>query len=200
MTVVRLNVILFQVLEYFFKRPWFTQWTVVKELFNTTTGHTVIELGSFMMALCATVPIKNIKMVKMSKLPLSLLKNSIQKHSITRRFHYSRPFEIFKSMGEIFYPSEGIKFRNWRRPSGKCALASHEFINIYITEKCCYIMWNQQPFNSLFYGYNWLKFQQCLLFSWKFHQYQHFYLWVGPERCYLSVNTVLIKDCYTIFE
>ena len=46
----------------------------------------------------------------MSPLPLSPLKKSIYKHFITRRFHYSRSFEIFKSIAEIFYPIEGINF------------------------------------------------------------------------------------------
>ena len=76
----------------------------------------------------------------MSSLTLSPLKKSIYKHFITRRFHYSRFFEIFESMAEIFYPIEGIKFWNWRRPSGKCALANQESINTFIAEKCGCIM------------------------------------------------------------
>ena len=46
----------------------------------------------------------------MSPLPLSTLKKSIDKHFITGRFHYSRSFERFESMVEIFDAIEGIKF------------------------------------------------------------------------------------------
>ena len=90
----------------------------------------------------------------MSLLPLSPLKKSIYKHFITRRFHYSRSFEILESMAEIFYPIEGIKFWNWRRLIGKCALVNEEYINTSIAEKCGCIMWNQQPFHRFSFGYS----------------------------------------------
>ena len=79
----------------------------------------------------------------MSPLPLFPLKKSIYKHFINRRFLYSRSFEIFESMVEIFYAIKCIKFRNWKRPSGKRALASQEFSNSSMTEKCGSIMWDQ---------------------------------------------------------
>ena len=90
----------------------------------------------------------------MSLLPLSTLKKSIDKHFITRRFHYSRSFERFESMLEIFDAIEGIKFWNWRRTSGKCALVNQESIITSIAEKCGCIMWNQQPFRRYFFGYS----------------------------------------------
>ena len=90
----------------------------------------------------------------MSPLPLFPLKKSIYKHFITRRFHYSRSFEIFESMAEIFHPIEGIKFWKRRGPSRKCALTNRASINSSIAEKFGSIMWNQQPFHRFPYGYS----------------------------------------------
>ena len=54
----------------------------------------------------------------MSLLALSPFNKAIHKYFITRRFHYSRCFEIFESMAKIFYPIYSIEFRKWRKPSG----------------------------------------------------------------------------------
>ena len=123
----------------------------------------------------------------MSPLPLSPLKKSIYKHFVTSRFHYSRSFEILESMAKIFYSIEGIKFWNWRRPSGKCTLANQKSINISITEKCGCIMWNQQLFYRFSFGSSSLYCQHWYLKS-------HLFL----DLClaaYIHGNTILNEYC-----
>ena len=135
------------------------------------------------MVLSATARFKKWNWLECHCYHYLLLKKSVYKHFITKRFHYSRSFGIFESMADIFYPTEGIKFWNWRRPSGKCTLTNHqESINTSIAEKCGCIMWNQQPFHRFSFGCSWLYCQNWLLFVWKVQQCQHFYLWVDPER------------------
>ena len=82
----------------------------------------------------------------MPPLPLSPSKKAIHKQYITKTFNYGRSLEIFESKVEIYYHIQGIKFRSWSRPSGKCALARPESTKTFIFKKRFYIMWNQQRF------------------------------------------------------
>ena len=128
----------------------------------------------------------------MAPLPYLLLKNQFTKTFITTKFHYSRFFKIFESMVQIFYPSKDIKFRNWRRPTGKYALANQESVNTSIAEKCGCIMWNQQPFHRFSYGYSCLRKKSSSI--------KVLICGLIPRDESWSVNRVLIKDVNRIFK
>ena len=136
----------------------------------------------------------------MSPLSLSPLKKSIYKHFVTRRSHYSRPFEIFESMAEIFYPIKGIRCKNWRRPSEKCALASQESINTSIAEKGGCIVWNNNLFTDSPMDIADCIVNICSCLREKSSSINDFICGLIPRDESRSVNRVLIKHVSRILK